>query len=140
MASSATPKLTSLSRALATVPEDRGQHLADLVRREGLAGELAQVLLDQFAQPAGPDGQGAPAALGGLEDPPSLADLLPHNFHAGQGRLQIPAERALPAASAACTIAMVFPAAPAITAGIRLLGPAPFCPQRRSRRAAAPEL
>ena len=73
-----------------------GEHLADLVRGEGGAGELAQVVLDQVAQRAGPGGGGAPAAGGGLDDPPPLGGLLPGGLQGGQGGGQVPGGEGLP--------------------------------------------
>ena len=94
-----------------------GEHLADLVRGEGRVGELAQVLLDQVAQRAGPGRGGAPAAGGGLDHPPPLGGMVPGGLQGGQGDVRSPAARALPASSAAWAMAATFPAASAVTAG-----------------------
>ena len=72
-----------------------GEHLADLVRGEGGAGELAQVLLDQVAQRPGPGGGGAPAAGGGLDRPPPLGGLVPRGLQGGQGGGQVPGREGL---------------------------------------------
>lgn len=67
-----------------------GEHLADLVRGEGRVRELAQVLLDQVTERAGPGRRGAPTAGGGLQHPPPLGSLLPHGLQGSQDGLQVP--------------------------------------------------
>ena len=95
-----------------------GQHLADLVRGEGGVGELAQVLLDQVAQRAGPGRGGAPAAGGGLQRPAAPGRPAPgRSSRAARAAARSPAARAFPASSAAWAMARTFPAASAVTAG-----------------------
>ena len=67
-----------------------GEYLADLVRGEGRLRELAQVLLDQVAQRAGPGRGGAPAAGGGLDRPPPLGGQVAGGLQGGEGDVQVP--------------------------------------------------
>ena len=72
-----------------------GEYLADLVRGEGRLRELAQVLLDQVAQRAGPGRGGAPAAGGGLDRPPALGGQVAGGVQGGEGDVQVPGREGL---------------------------------------------
>jgi hypothetical protein len=94
-----------------------GEHLADLVRGEGGAEELAQVLLDQVAQRPGPGG-GARRSL--------AATLITQRAWAARSRAVSRAARAMsrfPAAGALPASAVTAGSRPRLGAGFRLLVP-----------------
>jgi hypothetical protein len=62
VASYAVPRAGELVQGIGDRAGRPGEHLADLVRGEGRVRELAQVRLDQVAQPAGPGDRGMSAA------------------------------------------------------------------------------
>ena len=66
------------------------------MRGEGGAGELAQAVLDQVAQRAGPGRGGAPARGGGLDRPPRLGDQVSGGLQGGHGGVQVPGGEGLP--------------------------------------------
>jgi hypothetical protein len=90
VASSASPSLTRVSRALATAPEDRASFLPIWLRGEGPGRVVAQVRGDQLAQRAGLDGGCLPAAGHGLERAAGLAALLASFLDASQRCAQVP--------------------------------------------------
>jgi hypothetical protein len=87
------PEADELVQGVGDRARGPGQYLADLVWGEAAVRELAQVLLDQVAEPAGLGRRGAPAAGGGLQYPPPLGGLVPRGV---QGGLQVPGCEGLP--------------------------------------------
>jgi len=72
------------------------RNLADLAWGGGRVRELAEVLLDQVPQAAGPGRRGTPAAGGGLQHPPLGGGLLPRGIQGDQGGGQVPGREGLP--------------------------------------------
>ena len=120
-----------------------GEDLADLVGGEGRAGELAQVLLDQVAQRPGPGRGGAPAAGGGLKDPPSLGGQVAGGVQGGEGGVQVPGREGLAGLAGGLGDGRDAPGGlggdgrvrPRLGAGVRLLAPGGAVRRDRGGRA-----